>query len=438
MERVSQFVERHEEALQLSCTAAAASALTASAILGYQACQRRHNSTALKNELLSEDFQHVKLTSVGTIQQQKTNEHDEALIQEQLARNIAFLGEDGMKRVRESFVVVVGAGNVGSWAALMLLRSGVQHLRLIDPKRLTRRNMGNHAVAGQDDIGMTKVYALQTHLHDIAPFSKIECCTERLSTSNMATLLQDKPSFIVDTMTNIIDKVALVEYCHANNIKIISSMSPGAKADPTRIQVADISETMEDPLARAFRRRLKMLKIDRGIPVVISTDRPLDTDKSTLQDFRTRQLASLGSIDSMYGMVITTHIILHLAEFAALPAQPIRLRDNLFNRIMYEASERETKNYGSSYPFTVHDVVYVFEEIWHGKSVISGPQDRLTLARWDRSKPLSLGNAVCMNRDEARAHDGLPADVDLRKHYGDVDYVNKQFEIEAKFQKLWA
>lgn len=71
-------------------------------------------------------------------------------------------------------------------------------------------------------------------------------------------------------------------------------MSPGGKADPTRIQVADISETMgkyigfsysvwylilmhvEDPLARAFRRRLKMLKIDRGIPVVISTDRPLD------------------------------------------------------------------------------------------------------------------------------------------------------------------
>ena len=190
MERVSQFVERHEEALQLSCTAAAASALTASAILGYQACQRRHNSTALKNELLSEDFQHVKLTSVGTIQQQKTNEHDESLIQEQLARNIAFLGEDGMKRVRESFVIVVGAGNVGSWAALMLLRSGVQHLRLIDPKRLTRRNMGNHAVAGQDDIGMTKVYALQSHLHDIAPFSKIECCTERLSASNMATLLQ--------------------------------------------------------------------------------------------------------------------------------------------------------------------------------------------------------------------------------------------------------
>lgn len=172
----------------------------------------------------------------------------------------------------------------------------------------------------------------------------------------------------------------------------------------------------------------------------------MSLDKSTIDDFRTRHLASLGSVDSMYGMVITTHIILHVAEFAALPPQPIRLRDTLFNRIMYEARERETQNYGrfvcmrerdkeehhhatifiiihySPYPFTIHDVVYIFEEIWDGKSVISGPQDRLTLARWDRSKPLSLENAVCMNRDEARAHDRLPADVDLRKHYGDGTY----------------
>lgn len=192
MERISRFVERHEEALQYTCTAAAASVLTASAVFGYQACQRRHKSTALKNQLLSEDFQHVKLTSVGTIQQQKSTDHDESLIQEQLARNIAFLGVDGMKRVRESFVVVVGAGNVGSWAALMLLRSGVHHLRLIDPKRLTRRNMANHAVAGQEDIGSSKVHALQSHLHDIAPFSKIECCTERLCTANMATLLEGR------------------------------------------------------------------------------------------------------------------------------------------------------------------------------------------------------------------------------------------------------
>jgi hypothetical protein len=48
--------------------------------------------------------------------------HDEELIREQLARNYAFFGEDGMKRIRGSRVTIVGCGGVGSWAAIMLAR----------------------------------------------------------------------------------------------------------------------------------------------------------------------------------------------------------------------------------------------------------------------------------------------------------------------------
>jgi ThiF family len=48
--------------------------------------------------------------------------HDEELIREQMARNYAFFGEDGMKRIRSSRVTIVGCGGVGSWAAIMLAR----------------------------------------------------------------------------------------------------------------------------------------------------------------------------------------------------------------------------------------------------------------------------------------------------------------------------
>lgn len=40
----------------------------------------------------------------------------------QLTRNYNFLGEEAMAKVRDSSVVVVGCGGVGSWCALMLLR----------------------------------------------------------------------------------------------------------------------------------------------------------------------------------------------------------------------------------------------------------------------------------------------------------------------------
>jgi len=50
-------------------------------------------------------------------------EHNEDLIREQLARNYAFFGEEGMQKVRRGSVVIVGCGGVGSWAAVMLARS---------------------------------------------------------------------------------------------------------------------------------------------------------------------------------------------------------------------------------------------------------------------------------------------------------------------------
>ena len=49
----------------------------------------------------------------------------------------------------------------------------------------------------------------------------------------------------------------------------------GAKADPSRVRIADVSESSVDPLARAVRHRLKRNHgIVSGIPVVLSTERP--------------------------------------------------------------------------------------------------------------------------------------------------------------------
>lgn len=78
-------------------------------------------------------------------------------------------------------------------------------------------------------------------------------------------------------------------------------MGAGAKLDPSRIQIADISETQDDPLARRTRRELKLKGIASGIPVVYSTEKPstklleLEDDKvedandfAALPNFRVR------------------------------------------------------------------------------------------------------------------------------------------------------
>jgi tRNA A37 threonylcarbamoyladenosine dehydratase len=92
--------------------------------------------------------------------------------------------------------------------------------------------------------------------------------------------------------------------------QVFSSMGAGAKCNPTRIQISDISHTIYDPLARSVRRRLRLQGVSGGIPVVYSTEAPSDVkllplpetefqkgnvkELDVFDDFRVRILPVLG------------------------------------------------------------------------------------------------------------------------------------------------
>lgn len=63
-------------------------------------------------------------------------------------------------------------------------------------------------------------------------------------------LIVGNPDFVLDCIDNLDTKAELIAYCCKNKIRVIASMGAGAKADPSRVQIADISETFEDPLAK--------------------------------------------------------------------------------------------------------------------------------------------------------------------------------------------
>ncbi|CBQ69602.1 conserved hypothetical protein [Sporisorium reilianum SRZ2] len=189
---------------------------------------------------------------------------DESLIREQLSRNYSFLGEEGMTAIRNSFVIVVGAGGVGSWAALMLLRSGVSKLRLIDFDQVSLSSLNRHACATLEDVGRPKVVCCAEKFAQIAPWAKLEAWVELFRGDEAERLLGGSPTYVVDAIDNIDTKVELLRFCAERKIKVISSMGAGAKSDPSRIQISDISVTSEDPLARSVRRRLRAL----GLPPI--------------------------------------------------------------------------------------------------------------------------------------------------------------------------
>lgn len=105
---------------------------------------------------------------------QEPSEYAEELVREQLARNYAFLREDGVARVRAASVVIVGCGGVGSWAAVMLARSGVAKLRIVDFDYVTLSSLNRHATAALADVGTPKVLCVARALRAIAPFVHVD------------------------------------------------------------------------------------------------------------------------------------------------------------------------------------------------------------------------------------------------------------------------
>lgn len=118
-------------------TALISSSVTALAIYGLQSLKHEHALASVKkeasatatihrlNSIGAEDLSQSSTREIAIAQHARRGEYDEELIMEQLARNRAFFGDDGLKKIRGGFVIVVGAGGVGSWAATMLARSGV-------------------------------------------------------------------------------------------------------------------------------------------------------------------------------------------------------------------------------------------------------------------------------------------------------------------------
>ena len=63
--------------------------------------------------------------------------------------------------------------------------------------------------------------------------------------------------------------------CLERGIDMISSMGAANKTDPTRFEIADISKTHTDPIAKVIRNRLKRQGIRKGVKVVFSDESPI-------------------------------------------------------------------------------------------------------------------------------------------------------------------
>ena len=203
----------------------------------------------------------------------------------QFTRNELAIGQEGLNLLKNKTVAVLGVGGVGSFAAEALARTNIGHIILIDKDDVDITNVNRQIHALTSTIGHKDIF----NNYDI--------------------------DYFIDASDTIIYKVHLMKECLERGIELISSMGAANKTDPTRFEIADISKTHTDPMAKVIRNRLKRLGIRKGVKVVFSDESPIvirEDVKETVGDKnRKGQMppSSNAFVPSVVGLICASYVV---------------------------------------------------------------------------------------------------------------------------------
>lgn len=123
------------------------------------------------------------------------------------------IGESGQERLKQSRVVIVGSGGLGSPIAIYLAAVGIGTIRIIDCDDIVLSNLNRQVLHWEDDIGRNKTSSASEKLLKLNPNLNIESLAEKITENNTKELVSDF-NIIVDATDNLatrylLNKVAL-------------------------------------------------------------------------------------------------------------------------------------------------------------------------------------------------------------------------------------
>jgi len=183
------------------------------------------------------------------------------------------IGEEGLEKLRNSHVLIVGLGGVGAYTAEELCRAGVGSLTLVDNDVVETTNRNRQLTGLISNKGKFKTEVLKQRFLDINPEIMIHLRTEYLKDKIDDDILSEqKFDYVVDAIDTLSPKTYLILKCLEYDYPLVSSMGSGGKLDPCKVTISDISKTYDCKLARALRKKLHALGIRRGVNTVFSPE----------------------------------------------------------------------------------------------------------------------------------------------------------------------
>ncbi len=213
-------------------------------------------------------------------------------------RTELLVGAENLERLQQAHVLIAGLGGVGGYAAEQLCRAGIGKLTLIDCDTVQSSNRNRQIIALQSTQGRAKTDVLAERLKDINPQIELIVIKEYLTEENIPLLLSGDYNHMVDAIDTLTPKVTLLKEAAQRGIFCVSSMGSGGKTEPSKVQVANISESHHCKFAYMVRKYLHRHGVREGIRVVFSPE-PVRKETILETDGSANKRSIVGTISYM-------------------------------------------------------------------------------------------------------------------------------------------
>ena len=222
------------------------------------------------------------------------------------------LGEDRMNYLSGCHVLVVGLGGVGAYAAEQLCRAGIGKMTIVDADTVNESNLNRQLPALRSTIGRPKAEVVAQRLLDINPELELTVHNEFIRDERTEAILDEANyQFVVDAIDSLSPKVFLLYHALRRQIPVVSSMGAGAKTDPSQVRIADISKTQYCALAKAVRKRLRTLGVNKGIAAVFSTEMANPDAVIEVDDEQCKRTTTgtISYMPALFGCFLSAHVL---------------------------------------------------------------------------------------------------------------------------------
>ncbi len=229
-----------------------------------------------------------------------------------LTRTTALIGENAVKKLKNSCVLIFGLGGVGGYVVEGLVRAGVGKLILVDADSVSGSNLNRQIIATKQTVGRLKTEEFVNRINLINPKCEVKTYNLFVTPENI-NLIDFDCDFVVDAIDTITTKIEIAKKAQTLNLPIISCMGTGNKLNANAFEFADIYKTSVCPLAKVMRKLCKENEIKK-LKVLYSKEEPQNTAQNSSNKGKKNPPASISYVPAVAGLLIAGEAIKTLIQ----------------------------------------------------------------------------------------------------------------------------